>query len=194
MKLEVLYFDGCPSHEALMARLHVLMAQAGVDAPVELKRVESDEAAERERFLGSPTLRVDGQDVDPSAGKRTDFGLKCRLYPSADGVRGMVPDEFVVAALTRAVPVGDADYADGLDAFARALQSTFPALMMPLSHARAPAPPQQRPAGNHNGAGPSSEPRGRRGRQAPGQLAQRRAGRDGSHRGVLRAHPSPDGT
>jgi len=108
VKLEVLYFDGCPSHEALMPRLRMLMAQAGVDAPVELRRVESVEAAERERFLGSPTLRVDGQDVDPSAGERTDFGLKCRLYPSPDGLRGTVPDEFVVAALTRARGARDA--------------------------------------------------------------------------------------
>ena len=110
----------------------MLMAQAGVDAPVELRRVESDEAAERERFLGSPTLRVNGKDVDPAAGGRTDFGLKCRLYPSADGLRGTVPDEFVVAALTRARGgamrrSADAGDVDGLDAFARALQSTFPA-------------------------------------------------------------------
>ncbi len=102
MKLEVLYFAGCPSHEALMPRLRELMAQVGVDAPVELRRVESIEAAERERFLGSPTLRVDGQDVDPTAGERTDFGLKCRLYPSPDGLHGAVPDEYVLAALTRA--------------------------------------------------------------------------------------------
>jgi hypothetical protein len=101
MKVEVLYFDGCPSHEALMPRLRELMVATGVDAPVELKRVESVEAAERERFLGSPTLRVNGQDVDPTAGERTDFGLKCRLYPSAAGLRGTVPDEFVLEALTR---------------------------------------------------------------------------------------------
>jgi hypothetical protein len=108
VKLEVLYFDGCPSHEAVMPRLRMLMAQAGVDAPVALKRVESVEAAARERFLGSPTLRVDGQDVDPTAGERTDFGMKCRLYPSPDGLRGTVPDEFVVAALTRARGARDA--------------------------------------------------------------------------------------
>jgi hypothetical protein len=108
VKLEVLYFDGCPSHEALMPRLRMLMAQAGVDAPVALKRVESVEAAARKRFLGSPTLRVDGQDVDPTAGERTDFGMKCRLYPSPDGLRGTVPDEFVVAALTRARGARDA--------------------------------------------------------------------------------------
>lgn len=108
MRLEVLYFDGCPSHDSLMPRLRMLMAHVGVDAPVELKRVESVEAAERERFLGSPTLRVDGRDVDPDAGERTDFGLKCRLYPNPDGLRGTVPDEFVVAALSRARGARDA--------------------------------------------------------------------------------------
>jgi len=108
VKLEVLYFDGCPSHEALTRRLRELMARAGVDAPVELRHVESVEAAERERFLGSPTLRVDGQDVDPAAGERTDFGLKCRLYPSLDGLRGTVPDEFVLAAVARARDARDA--------------------------------------------------------------------------------------
>lgn len=102
MRVEVLYFEGCPSHEALMARLLGLMARAGVDEPIEFRAVESVRAAEQERFLGSPTLRIDGQDVEPAASQRSDFGLKCRLYPSAAGLRGAIPDEFVLDALTRA--------------------------------------------------------------------------------------------
>jgi len=101
VNVEVLYFDGCPSHEALLPRLRELMAQAGVDTPVKLTHIDSVQAAERQRFLGSPTLRIDGEDVDPTASERTDFGLKCRLYPSAEGLRGKVPDELVLAALTR---------------------------------------------------------------------------------------------
>ena len=65
-------------------------------APIEQRRVES--AAERERFLGSPTLRVDGVDIDPGAGERTDYGLKCRLYPTNQGLRGAPPDEWVLDA------------------------------------------------------------------------------------------------
>lgn len=133
MNIEVLYFDGCPSHEALLPRLRELMAQAGVDAPVRLTHVNSVEAAERERFLGSPTLRIDGEDVDPTASERSDFGLKCRLYPSAEGLRGTVPDELVLAALTRTHEPRDrarsaaaAPPAD-LDAFARSLIDAFPA-------------------------------------------------------------------
>ena len=64
--------------------------------------VEDLEAAERERFLGSPTVRIDGQDVEPGADRRTDFGLKCRLFATPDGLRGMPTDEWVLATLQRA--------------------------------------------------------------------------------------------
>jgi len=102
MKIDLLYFDGCPSHEAFVPRLHELLAQAHVRAPVEQRRVESDAAAQSERFLGSPTLRVDGVDIDPGARERTDYGLKCRLYPTEEGLRGAPPDEWVLDALQHA--------------------------------------------------------------------------------------------
>lgn len=101
LTIEVLYFDGCPSHEALLPRLRELLARACVDAVIELVRVEDADAAERARFLGSPTVRIDGEDVEPGAAERTDFGLKCRLFATPDGLRGMPAEEWVLAALTR---------------------------------------------------------------------------------------------
>jgi hypothetical protein len=44
--------------------------------------------AEEERFLGSPSVRVEGVDIEPGAGERTDFGLKCRLYRTSEGQSG----------------------------------------------------------------------------------------------------------
>jgi hypothetical protein len=99
MKVELLYFDGCPSYARLLPRLRALIAQAGVEAHVDLRRVESPEAAETERFLGSPTVRVDGRDVEPGAGQRTDFGMKCRLYRTPTGLQGTPPEDDVLAAL-----------------------------------------------------------------------------------------------
>jgi len=104
MRVEVLYFDGCPSHEALLPRLRALMERAEVDVPVQLTHVRSIEDAERERFLGSPTLRIDGRDVDPSAAQRQDYGLRCRLYATDHGLRGEIPAELIRAALTRRQP------------------------------------------------------------------------------------------
>lgn len=102
MKVEVLYFDGCPNHEVLMPHLRKLLISAGVAADIDLVAVEDPEAADRHRFLGSPTVRVNGQDVEPGADQRSDFGLKCRLFAAPAGPRGMPADEWVLAALRRA--------------------------------------------------------------------------------------------
>ena len=102
MTVELLYFDGCPNHESLLRGLASMLEQNGVEAEVELRRVDSVEQAERERFLGSPSVRVDGHDVEPRAEDRDDFGLKCRLYPTDDGLRGAPRDEWVLEALAQA--------------------------------------------------------------------------------------------
>jgi hypothetical protein len=102
VRLEILYFDGCPSHERLLPLLHELATSHGVE--LQERRVESVEDAKAMRFLGSPTVRVDGKDVEPDAQDRTDFGLKCRLYRSADGQSGVPPREWIALALDQAAP------------------------------------------------------------------------------------------
>ena len=105
MRVEILYFDGCPNHEALVPHLRELLVSAGAPPHIDLIRVESAAAAARERFLGSPTVRVDGKDVEPGADERADFGLKCRLFATGEGLRGMPADEWVLAALRRTASV-----------------------------------------------------------------------------------------
>lgn len=99
VKIELLYFEGCPSYEALLPELRGLLAGEGIAAEVELRRVETIEDAERERFLGSPTVRIDGCDVDPGAAEREDYGIKCRLYRSPTGLGPVPPEEWIRAAL-----------------------------------------------------------------------------------------------
>lgn len=102
MTVELLYFDGCPSYEALLSRLRELLWETGVETPVELRRVETPEEAECERFLGSPTLRINGRDVEPGADVREDFGLKCRIYRGPAGASPVPPDEWIIDALEKA--------------------------------------------------------------------------------------------
>jgi hypothetical protein len=98
--IEVLYSDGCPSQERLLPTVQRLAEHTG--ARLELRAVETLEAAESERFLGSPTVRVNGQDVDADASERTDYGLKCRLYRD-DGTQSPTPPEdWIRAVLSRA--------------------------------------------------------------------------------------------
>jgi hypothetical protein len=109
MKIELLYFDGCPNHERFLPRLRELVSEAGIADEVELRRVESAKAAVGERFLGSPTVRVNGVDVEPDANKRCDYGLKCRLYSTQQGLDRVPRDEWVLDALTATRREDDAD-------------------------------------------------------------------------------------
>ena len=107
MKVELLYFEGCPSYAELLPRLRELVAAEGIQEEIELRRVETPEEAERERFLGSPTVRVDGEDVDRTASDRKDFGMECRFYRTDDGLARTPPDDWIRSALarsSRAVP------------------------------------------------------------------------------------------
>jgi len=99
MRIELLYFDGCPGFAELLPRVR---ASAPTGTDVELRPVRSIEEAERDRFLGSPTLRVNGQDVDPGAADRADYGMKCRLYHTEAGQFHAPPDEWIRRALADA--------------------------------------------------------------------------------------------
>lgn len=97
--IELLFFDGCPNHDRLQSHLRELLDRTVAPPAVALVRITSDEAAQAQRFLGSPTMRVDGSDVEPGADERTDFGLKCRLYPTPQGLSGLPLDAWILAAL-----------------------------------------------------------------------------------------------
>ena len=79
MKVELLYWDGCPSHAEALALLEEVMAAKGVEATVELREITSKAEAVEERLPGSPTIRVDGRDID-SVGANPRPALTCRLY------------------------------------------------------------------------------------------------------------------
>ncbi len=79
MEIEVLYFDGCATWRAAVSDLQEVLSELGLEEEVRLVRVESREEAERLRFLGSPTVRVNGKDVESSIAS-AGFGMECRLY------------------------------------------------------------------------------------------------------------------
>jgi hypothetical protein len=108
VRIELLFFDGCPNYEALLPRVREVVADTGISAGVDLRRITDDDVARRERFLGSPALRVDGHDVEPDAERRTDYGIKCRLYRTATGLSGQPAEEWLRAALRRTADDADA--------------------------------------------------------------------------------------
>jgi len=98
MRVEVLYFDGCPTYLEAEKTLRTVLAQEAAEAVVELVAVNTDEEAQRLRFPGSPTIRVDGEDLFPVP-DRAGYALGCRMYATPEGMRGSPTAEMVRASL-----------------------------------------------------------------------------------------------
>jgi hypothetical protein len=90
--VELLWWDGCPSSDEAHELVRRAMADAGLD-PKALRSIEidTDDAAQREGFPGSPTIRVDGADVQPPEDGEP-AGLTCRVYRLRDGRVSPKPD------------------------------------------------------------------------------------------------------
>jgi hypothetical protein len=97
-----LYFEDCPSHEPALERLRQVLAEEGIEAAVEIVEVESDTQAEQLRFIGSPTILVEGQDIDPPP-PDVQFALTCRVYRREDGrISPLPPPELIRRSLRAA--------------------------------------------------------------------------------------------
>jgi hypothetical protein len=101
MRVEFLWWDGCPSHPEALEDLEGVLRDERIDPRlVERREVRTDEQAARERFPGSPTIRIDGEDVvTPPAGE--PFSLTCRVYRLHDGRISPVPDPDDVRSAVR---------------------------------------------------------------------------------------------
>ena len=91
MRVELLWWEGCPSYPETLQDLKRVLREEGVDANVDLVEVETDEQARSERFPGSPTVRIDGEDALPAADGEP-FSLTCRVYRLRDGRVSATPD------------------------------------------------------------------------------------------------------
>ncbi len=90
MRIELLYWEGCPSYPEAKALLEEVLAERGLAGQVEMREVLTHEEAVALSFPGSPTIRVNGRDVDP-AGAGVPPGLTCRVYVLGDGRPSPVP-------------------------------------------------------------------------------------------------------
>ena len=95
-KIEFLYWEDCPSHPQAWSLLQEAMAELGVEIPVEQIEVVTDEAAERLAFPGSPTIRVNGVDIDPDGAAQMGTALTCRIYRLQDGRFSPVPTKEMI--------------------------------------------------------------------------------------------------
>ena len=95
MTIDILYFTGCPNHSPTLELVRDVLRELHVDAAVREIEVQGAEDAPRLRFFGSPTVQVEGVDIDPAVRGRSDYSFTCRVY----GRSGTPPREMIVRAV-----------------------------------------------------------------------------------------------
>jgi hypothetical protein len=145
MRVELLFWAGCPSHEKALRELRAVLAEEGLD-PLEVvvSEIETESDASAERFIGSPTVRVDGVEVQPAPNE--PVALTCRVYKRRDGRISPTPDPEDIRDLVRlahanasaraAVPAGDSATAKGDSAAPRPDAASPDADSVPATAAR----------------------------------------------------------
>lgn len=103
MRIEILTFEGCPNARTARQRVAAALAEHAQQAELIDIEVTSSEAAQLQRFLGSPSVRINGLDVEPGADAREAYGLMCRTYYSNDAVEGAPTVKMICAAIRRAL-------------------------------------------------------------------------------------------
>ena len=99
MKIELLYFEGCPSYRMAEQLLRETLAEAGHTEPIEMIAIATEADAQHWKFPGSPTVRFDG--VDPFAHGEAIYGLECRVYRTPAGLRGWPTKEMLREAVNK---------------------------------------------------------------------------------------------
>src|SRR5579864_352147 len=95
MRIEVLYFAGCPNYLPAVGRLRAVLAAEGLRAELIEIEVKDDTAAKAMKFFGSPTIRVNGLDIEASSRHMSEAGFACRCYA------GGLPSEEMIRAAVR---------------------------------------------------------------------------------------------
>jgi hypothetical protein len=97
--IEVLTYPDCPNRDAVIALAERVREQLGSAAEVRVIDITDQPAAEQARFLGSPTIRIDGRDIEPGADRQEEYVHACRLYQVGHSLRGLPDEDWLRQAL-----------------------------------------------------------------------------------------------
>jgi len=107
MRIELLYYPECPSHERALELIRDALRLEGIRADIEVIRIDTQEQAEQYRFVGSPTIRIDGYEVQPQP--HLPYRLTCRAFQLEDGRLSPLPSLTMLRAALRNPSSGGGD-------------------------------------------------------------------------------------
>ena len=103
IRIEFFYWEDCPSHGHAWDRLQAILEEKGLKAEVVRIEIRTDQDARQWDFCGSPTIRINGIDIDPNGAQGQRIGLNCRIYHTPDGRVSPLPsEEMILKAIEQA--------------------------------------------------------------------------------------------
>lgn len=103
MKIEILIFDGCPNSESAKRLVRETVGELGVDASIEIVNVVDNDDAMAKRFLGSPSVRINGRDIEIEENEQTQYTMGCRIYRDCDERSGVPSRKLIMQKLKEAL-------------------------------------------------------------------------------------------
>ena len=103
MNIEVLYFEGCPNHLTAIEMVREILKSLGRQDEIHQVEVRTQADAEAMAFVGSPSIRVNGADIEPWARTAKAFGLSCRTYLDGSRRSGVPSRELLRRAITEGI-------------------------------------------------------------------------------------------
>jgi len=94
-QIEFLYYEDCPSHEKALNRLREVVAEYGIRSQIEIREMKTQTQAEESKFIGSPTILINGKDIQPYTGS-TLYALTCRAYYLENGRISPLPSRYMI--------------------------------------------------------------------------------------------------
>ena len=96
MRVELLYAEDDPASMPARQNLVEVLTEDAFETPIQMVAVGSDEDAELLEMRGTPTIRIDGSDIDP------DWAGPVGLAPRDYGEGPVPPKELIRRAVERA--------------------------------------------------------------------------------------------
>jgi len=96
MRIQFLYWQECPSYEDALTRLKKVLREERIDCEIEQIIITSDDQAGILNFSGSPTVLINGRDIDPDGAQKQCSALTCRIYKLPDGRISPLPSEEMI--------------------------------------------------------------------------------------------------
>ena len=103
MKIDCCIVEECANHHLAEDMLAGVLSEFGVRESIERIDIPDAEKGKLVTFPGSPTIRIDGADVEPDWQPCDDCTHRCRLYMTAEGLKGLPQRDWIVQAINRSI-------------------------------------------------------------------------------------------